>query len=183
MAISRARKEELVGQYMELLDQSQAVFLAEYAGLDVKQMEALRGDVRKVDGRLHVTKNTLLIYALEQQGKPVPSELLNSQIVTGFALGEVPALAKALVDFAKRQDDLVVKGAILGENILTLDQVKNLAELPSLDELRAQIIGLISAPARNIASTVASGVRQVVNVLDAYARSEGEAEAGTETAA
>jgi large subunit ribosomal protein L10 len=69
-----------------------------------------------------------------------------------------------------------VKGGIMGAELLTADQVEALAKLPSLDELRAQIIGLVSAPARNIASTVASGVRQVVNVLDAYARQE-EAEA------
>jgi large subunit ribosomal protein L10 len=177
LAISRKRKEELVAQYTDLIEQSEAIILTEYKGMSVKSMEGLRQKVREVNGSFYVTKNTLLQHALEQIDAPVPQELLLGQVATGFAAqGEVAALAKALVDYAKSDDHLVLKGGIMGAELLTTDQVEALAKLPSLDELRAQIMGLVSAPARNIASTVASGVRQVVNVLDAYARQE-EAEA------
>lgn len=176
MAISKARKDELVATYVDLINNSRAVFLAEYTGLTVKQMETLREEVRKSQGTFSVTKNTLLTYALEQTGKPTPSDLLVGQIATGFALGEVPSLAKTLVDYAKKEDKLKLKGAILGNDLLSPKQVEALASLPPLEELRAQIVGLISAPARNVASTVASGVRQVVNVLDAYAKKEDAAE-------
>jgi large subunit ribosomal protein L10 len=93
-------------------------------------------------------------------------------------LQEVPTLAKTLIDFAKDQEQFVIKGGILGDKLLTAEQVEELAKLPSLDELRAKIIGLIQTPAINIVSTINSGVQQVVNVLDAYARqgSEGEEE-------
>jgi large subunit ribosomal protein L10 len=177
LAISKKRKDELVNQYVELLNQSRAVFLTEYTGLDVKQMQELRSEVRKVDGAYHVTKNTLLRLALEESGRPVPVDLLAGQSGTGFALSEAPSLARVLTDFAKDQEELKIKGGILGTELLTAAQVEDLANLPSLDELRAQIIGLLQAPARNIAMTVASGIRQVVNVLDAYAKSEDEAEA------
>ena len=172
MAISRERKEELTAQYVELINESRAVFLTEYTGLTVKQMEALREEVRKSGGAIHVTKNTLLINALRETGRPVPEDILVGQIATGFALTEAPTLAKTLVDYAKKEDKLTLRGGILGEELLTPAQVQSLASLPSLDELRGQIIGLISAPARNIAGTIASGVRQVVNVLDAYAKKE-----------
>ncbi len=179
MAISRKRKEELVAQYTELIEQSEAIILTEYKGMSVKSMEGLRAKVREANGSFYVTKNTLLQYALEQADTPVPTELLQGQIATGFAAqGEVASLAKTLVDYAKSDNHLIVRGGIMGSELLSPAQVDAIAKLPSLDELRAQIIGLVSTPARNIASTVASGVRQVVNVLDAYAKKdEAEAEA------
>jgi large subunit ribosomal protein L10 len=177
LAISRERKEELVADYADLLARSQAVFLAEYTGLTVKQMETLRNDVRNAQGSFSVTKNTLLSYALEQAGMPVPSELMTGQIATGFALGEVPALAKTLVDYAKKDEQLKLKGGILGDKLLSPAQVEALASLPPLEHLRAQILGLINAPAQNLASVLAGGVRQVVNVIDAYAKKDETAEA------
>lgn len=176
MAISKARKEELVALYVEMLGNSRAIFVADYAGMKVQTMEQLRQQVREVNGTLFVTKNTLLQIALEQTGQPVPTELLNGQLITGFALGEVPTLAKTLTEFAKKEETLNVRGAVFSGAVLNEEQVKALAELPSLDELRSTLAGLISAPARNVAMVVASGVRQVVNVLDAYTKKD-EAEA------
>ena len=176
MAISKRKKEELVAEYTELLNQSNAVFLTEYTGLDVKQMQDLRSEVRKAEGSYRVTKNTLLLLALERSGKPIPADLLTGQLATGFALQEVPALAKKLSEFAKDQEQFAIKGGILGDKLLPPEQVEELAKLPSLDELRSKIIGLIQAPAIGIVSTLNSSVQQVVNVLDAYARQEGEGE-------
>jgi large subunit ribosomal protein L10 len=176
LAISKERKDELVAQYIDLLNNSRAVFITEYTGLNVKDINQLRQEVRKADGAFHVTKNTLLRFALQETNRPVPEELLLGQVATGFALNEAPTLAKTLTNFAKDQESLVIKGGILGNDILTAEQVSSLADLPSRDELRAQIIGLISAPAQNITSAIAGGVRQVVNVLDAYAKKDGEAE-------
>lgn len=166
----------MVNQYIEMLKKSEAIFLTEYTGLDVKQMQDLRAEVRKADGTYMVTKNTLLRLAIEESGKPVPEELLTGQVGTGFALSEAPSVAKALTQFAKKQEELIIKGGIIGDELLSAEQVVALA-LPSMDELRAQLIGMIQGPARNIAATVAGGVRQVVNVLDAYAKLEDEAEA------
>jgi large subunit ribosomal protein L10 len=181
LAINKERKQELVDEYVELLKQSRAIILAEYKGLSVKQMQDLRAEVRKANGSFLVTKNTLLRLALEQTGTTVPRDLLAGQVGTGFALNEVPALAKTLSQFAKNQEALVIKGGVLGNDVLSVDQVMALANLPSLDELRAQLVGLIQGPARNLAATVAGGVRQLVNVLDAYAKSEDEAEAEATT--
>jgi large subunit ribosomal protein L10 len=177
LALTKKRKEDLVAQYLEWISQSNAIFLTEYTGLSVKQLQSLRVEVRKAESAFHVTKNRLLRLALEQSGKSVPAELLTGQLSTGFALKEAPTLAKALSDFAKREEQLVIKGGFLGDDLLSADQVLALAKLPTMEELHAQILGLIQAPARNLAAVVAGSVRQVVNVLDAYATKEGEAAA------
>lgn len=176
MAISKARKDELLAQYSELIEQSRAIFLTNYKGLSVKKIEALRDEVAKADGAFHVTKNTLLKLALERAEIDIPDSLLQGQIATGFALSEAPSLAKTLVDYAKKEDSLELMGGFLGSEYLQADGVESLAKLPSLDELRGTIVGLVSAPARNVASVVASGVRQVVNVVDAYSKKEEGAE-------
>lgn len=174
MALTRERKEELVAQYVELLNQSSGIFLAEYSGITVQQMQDLRAEVRKANGAFHVTKNTLLRNALDETGRSLPEELLTGQTATGFALGEVPSLAKALADFSDEIDTFKIKGGMMAGDFLTAEQVEALADLPSLDELRAQIIGMISSPAQNVTSAIANGVRQLINVLDAYAKQEEE---------
>jgi len=182
LAITKERKDELVGEYRELLQQSSAIFLTQYGGLSVKELEALRLKIGDVNGRINVTKNTLLRIALEQADRVPPVELLNGQVATSFALGEAPALAKVLVDQAKANDKLKIVGGMLGNRALTPSDVEAFATLPSLYQLRAQIMGLISAPAQGIVSAVANGVRQVVNVLDAYAKKD-ETAAAAEPAA
>jgi len=177
LAISKARKDELVAQYVELINSSNAIFMAEYTGLSVSDMEALREKVREADGAFYVTKNRLLRVAMEQTDTPVPEELLTGQMAAGFAMSDAPPLAKALVDYAKKEEKLVIKGVVFDGDVLTVDGVKALASLPTLPEVQSQLVGIISAPARNLASVIASGVRQVVNVVDAYAKDEKTADA------
>jgi large subunit ribosomal protein L10 len=176
LAISKEKKEELVAQYKDLIEKSDALILTDYRGMSVGDMEGLRSKIREADGAFYVTKNTLLKLALEESGTTIPDELLTGQVATGFALGEAPVLAKALVDYADKADNLAIRGGIMHMEILSEEQIESLAKLPTLDELHAQIIGLISAPARDLVSTLASGIRQVVNVIDAYSKEEAEAE-------
>jgi large subunit ribosomal protein L10 len=177
LAISRQRKKELVDLYIDMINKSNALFLTEYTGLSVKDLQKLRGEIREVDGTYLVTKNTLLLHALEQTGKPVQADLLVGQLATGFAHSEAPAVAKMLSKFSKDSEQFAIKFGIMDDVFLTAEQVEALANLPTLDELKAQLLGLIQAPARNMASVVAGGVRQVVNVLDAYTTQESDAEA------
>ncbi len=174
MAISKARKDELLAQYTDLVEKSEAIFFAEYAGMSVKAMDQLRNEVYDAEGAFHVTKNTLLKLALSNKDYSLPEDMLLGQLASGFALGEAPTLAKAIVDFAKKEDNLTLKGGFMGGELLTAEQVEALAKLPSLDQLRGQLIGLISAPAQGVVSAVTNGVRQVLNVLDAYVKESGE---------
>jgi large subunit ribosomal protein L10 len=177
LAISKTRKDTLLETYIELLKESRAVFFVEYGGLSVKQLESLRQEIRQVNGAYSITKNTLMRLALEETGYPVPEAFLTGQTATGFVMGEIPAMAKALVNYAKTVEAFNIKGGILEQRLLSQADIEALAELPPLDQLRSQIIGLVNGPARNLAGVVASGVRQVINVLDAYAKQDQPAEA------
>ena len=143
----------------------------------VKGMEALRRKTGGVNGEVNGTKSALLVIAMQQIDRVPPGELLNGQVATSFGLGEASALAKVLVDQAKANDKLKIVGGMLGTRVLTPAEIDALATLPSLDQLRAQILGLINAPAQGIVSAVTNGVRQVVNVLDAYAKKDDSAAA------
>lgn len=175
MAISKERKEELLATYGELIRKSHGMILIEYRGINMKGMDPLRRKVREAQGELHVVKNTLALRALKAAGQPVPENLFAATTAVAFAFGDAPAVAKALTTIAKDSEFVKVKGALLGPNVLNAKEVEALADLPPLPVLRAQLLGLVSAPASRLAGVVASGVRQVVNVVKAY----GDKEAAT----
>ena len=185
MAISRARKEELVALYADLIDRSDAIFMSKYTGMTVKDLEELRGVVREANGAVHVTKNTLLALALEQKGQPVPEELLKGQVAATFSLGDAPSMAKALLKQEKALELFEISGAVFGGQVIGHDDVDSLSNMPSMDEMRSQLLSLVSGnifrnkmvrltsgPQRNIATVLSAGVRQVLNVVDAYAKKE-----------
>ena len=178
MAISKERKEELVQKYAELIKKSEGMILIEYRGLTMKGMDPLRGKVREASGELHVVKNTLAQRALTAAGHPTPPELLTHTTAIGFAFSDVPGVAKALSAYAKDSDFVSIKGGLLGNKVLTAPEVEALAELPPLPIVRAQLLGLLATPASRLVGVVAGGVRQVVNVVKAYADKQGEAASG-----
>ncbi len=101
MAVSKERKKEIVASYQDWLENSRAVFLAEYTGLTMKDMDNLRDKVREVGGEFHVIKNTLGKLAFEGAGYDVPPEYFLGSTAAGFAFENAPAMAKAMADFAK----------------------------------------------------------------------------------
>jgi large subunit ribosomal protein L10 len=177
LAISREKKEQLVQKYVDRLNDSEAVILTDYRGLTVVELQELRGKIREAEGSFAVVKNTLAQRALTDAGLPVPEEMLFGPVGIGFCGNNIPGVAKAVADFAKDNEVLEIKGGLMGDKIITEADIKNLAKLPSLDVLRAQMLGLINAPATQLVGVVAGGVRQVVNVLNAYSEQGGEAAA------
>jgi large subunit ribosomal protein L10 len=177
LAITKEQKEELVKQYTDLIQKSAGLILIEYRGLDMKGMGPLRARVREASGELHVLKNTLARLALRQLGRAAPDELFTQTTAVGFAFTDVPGVAKALTTFARDSEFVKVKGALLGDRVLASKEVEALAELPPLPVVRAQLLGLLQAPASRLTGVVASGVRQVVNVVRAYSEKEAPAAA------
>ena len=177
MAISKARKEGLLKTYAELIGKSEGLILIEYRGLNMKGMDPLRTRLREASGELHVVKNTLARRALADAGRPTPEGLFTQSTAIGFAFSDLPAVAKALTTFAKESEFVKVKGGLLGSQVLSAAEVEALAALPPAPVVRAQLLGLLSAPASRLAGVVASGVRQVLNVVKAYAEKEPEVEA------
>ena len=176
MAITKERRAELVQSYSALIQKSEALILIEYKGLNMKAIDPLRRKVREASGELHVVKNTLARLALQQAGRTVPDELFTQSTAIGFAFTDVPAVAKALTASAKDSEFIKIKGALLGKQVLDPKQVQALAELPPMPVVRAQFLGLLSAPASRLTGVIASGVRQVVNVVKAYSDKEAKPE-------
>jgi len=180
LAISKERKQELLAQYGKAIQGSRAMIITEYHGLSTPQVDKLRSAVREADGSYGVVKLTLFKLALEQAGMSVPAELLEGPVAVGFCNDEVPAVAKAFKSFVKDHTEFFsIKGALMGGRLLSSKEVNALADLPPMEVIRAQLIGMINGPARNVAGIVASGVRQVVNVLNAYSDQDQQA-AGAE---
>jgi large subunit ribosomal protein L10 len=177
LAISKERKEELLQEYAALIGKSEGLILIEYRGLNMKGMDPLRGKVRAAAGELHVVKNTLALKALSAAGRAVPEELFTQTTAIGFAFSDVPGVAKALTAAAKDNEFVKVKGALVGDRVLTRKDVEALAELPPMPVVRATLLGLLSTPATRLTGTIASGVRQVVNVVKAYADKDAVSEA------
>jgi len=168
LAITRQRKDELVAQYIEQLKQSQGMILADYRGLSVNDMSKIRSTMRPIGGKLQVVKNRLLVLALKELEISLPEEWLIGPTVIGFCYDEVPPLAKALIDTAKDLEALRIKGGWMPTGAISADQVRTIANLPPREVLLAQVLGTVNAPASRLTGVIASGIRQVLNVLQAY---------------
>ncbi|MBE9474639.1 MAG: 50S ribosomal protein L10 [Chloroflexi bacterium] len=172
MAVSKEHKKEIVATYQDWLGNSQAVFLAEYIGLTVKDMDALRDKVREVGGEFHVIKNTLGKLAFEGAGYEVPQNYFLGSTAAGFAFEDAAAMAKAMADFSKSVGFLKIKGGYLEANILNAEEIKALAELPPLPVVQARLLSTFLAPASQLVRTLAEPARQVASVFQAYADTE-----------
>jgi large subunit ribosomal protein L10 len=140
-------------------------------GMTVQEMTALRGEMRKEGASFHVTKNRLAKIAL----KGTQFESLNDSFTgpTAVAVSTDPvAAAKVVVDYANKNEKLVIVGGALNDKLLNVDDVKALAKLPSLDELRGKIVGLLQAPAGKIVGVLGAPAGQLARVFGAYAKTE-----------
>ncbi len=180
MATSRAKKEELVKEYVERLGDSQAIIITDYRGLQVPDFQELRAEIRKAEGSYVVVKNSLVKRALADAGLPAMDEMLTGPVGIGFCHENVTGVAKAITEYAKSNDYLTVKGGLMGHNVIDQTAINNLASLPSIEVLRAQLLGLINAPATQLAGVVAGSVRQLMNVVNAYAEKDKEEPAAAE---
>lgn len=169
MAISKEHKEKLVDQYVEWLDRSQALFLTQYSGLTMKQIDDLRSKVREAGGEFHVVKNTLGQKALEKAGLPVSKTQLEGSTAVVFAFRSAPDMAKVISDYARTSEFVKVKGGYLDRRPIEAKDVQALAELPPLPVIRAQLLGVLSAPASKLVRTLAEPGRSIAAVLQAFA--------------
>ncbi|MBB5754257.1 50S ribosomal protein L10 [Prosthecomicrobium pneumaticum] len=169
--MDRAEKSELVASLNAVFKKTGVVVVAHYAGLTVAQMTALRGQMREAGASVKVAKNRLAKLALQGTDAEHVAGLLTGQTVIAYSDDPVAA-AKVASDFARTNDKLVILGGALGKTSLDADGVKALASLPSLDELRGKLIGLIQAPASNIARVVNAPAAQLARVFGAYAKKD-----------
>jgi len=166
--MDRAQKKEAVAELKQTFNETSVVVVTRNLGLTVAQSTDLRNRMRDAGARYKVAKNKLALIALEGTRYEPLSDLLTGPIALATSPDPVAA-AKAAVDFARTNDRLEIVGGAMGETVLDVNGVKALAELPSLDELRAKIVGLIQAPASKIARTINEPGAQLARVVGAYA--------------
>lgn len=165
--MERAEKQELVASLHEVFSEAASVVVVHYDGLSVAEITELRSHMREVGATLKVTKNRLTRLALKGTSYEGISDLFNGPTAIGYADDPVAAPA-ALAKFAKKNEKLRVLGGGMGETVLDQAGVKALAELPSLDELRGKLVGLLQAPAQKLAAVTQAPAGQLARVFGAY---------------
>ncbi len=162
--MDRAQKEKVVEELGQIFASSGVVVVAHYAGMTVKQMQDLRAKMREVGGSVRVAKNTLAKIALE--GKPSAKMAGILSGMTMLAYSEDPvAAAKVSEAYAKTNDKFVILGGAMGSEVLDPAGVKTVASMPSREELIAQIVGCIGAPASNIAGAIGAPASNIASIL------------------
>ncbi|MFY0735871.1 MULTISPECIES: 50S ribosomal protein L10 [Aurantimonas] len=169
--MDRAEKREFVTSLHETFQASGTVVVAHYAGLTVAQMNDYRSKMRVAGGTVRVAKNRLAKIALEGTDAAGISNLFEGQTLIAYSSDTVAA-AKVTNDFAKGNDKLVILGGSMGATTLDADGVKALATMPSLDELRAKLVGMINTPATRIAGVLQAPAGQLARVFGAYAKKD-----------
>ena len=165
--MERAKKAEVVESLNEVFSEAGSVVVAHYTGLTVAEMSDLRARMRAAGASFKVAKNRLVVRALQGTAAEPIAHLFKGP--TGIAYSSDPvAPSRVAAAYAKENDKLVILGGVVGKTELDANGVKALAELPSLDELRGKLVGLLQAPATKIAGVLQAPAGQLARVLAAY---------------
>ncbi len=168
LAVDRAAKKAQIATLNGVFKTTNVVVVAHYSGLTVTQMQILRKQMKLAGATVKVAKNRLAKIALEGTDVAAIAPLMKGPTVIAFS-GDPVAAPKVAVDFAKVHEKFVILGGSMGKTALNPDGIKALAALPSLDELRAKIVGLIQAPATKIAQVLTAPATKVARMVQAYA--------------
>jgi large subunit ribosomal protein L10 len=169
--VERAEKRELVTELNGVFSGAGSVVVAHYTGLTVAQLSDLRKKMRTAGGSVKVAKNRLIKIALQGTKSEGMSDLFIGQTLIAYSDDPIAA-PKVAVDFAKINDKLVIIGGAMGTTMLNDTGVKSLATMPSINELRAKLVGMISTPATRIASVLSAPAGQIARVLNAYSQKD-----------
>ena len=172
--MDRAEKRELVSTLNTVFKSAAVVVVAHNNGITVSQMNDLRGRMRKAGAAVKVAKNRLAMLALDGTEVAGMRDLFKGPTMIAYSSDPVAA-PKIVTEFARTHEKFVVVGGALGASKLDEKGVKALAELPSLDQLRAKLIGLIQAPATRIAGVLQAPAGQLARVFNAYATKDNAA--------
>lgn len=169
--MDKAQKADVVKELNSTFTDAGSVVVAHYTGLTVAELSDLRSRMRASGASFRVAKNRLAVRALQGTAIEGISNLFKGP--TGIAISKDPvAAAKVSAAYAKDNDKLIILGGSVGTTTLDANGVKALATLPSLDELRGKIVGLLVAPATKIAGVVAAPAGQLARVIGAYSKKE-----------
>ena len=167
--MDRTQKEELVTSLRATFDENAVVVVTHFTGLTVTEISALRDQMREAGAGFKVTKNRLTRLALVGTKFEGLSDMFTGPTAIAYSNDPVAA-PKIAVKFAKSNEKLVVLGGGFNKDVMDLDGIKALASLPSLDELRGKIVGLLQAPATKVAGVLQAPAGQLARVIGAYSQ-------------
>ena len=167
--MDRSQKAETVASLNAVFNEVGVVVVTRNLGMTVAQSTALRGKVREVGASYKVAKNRLAKLAIQDTDYAGIGDMLTGPTALATSVDPVAA-AKAVVEFAKTNDKVEIVGGAMGSTVLNADGIKALASMPSLDELRAKLIGLVQAPATKIAQLSTAPAAKLARVFGAYAK-------------
>lgn len=165
--LSRGQKTEQISELKDKFERATSVIVADYRGIDVPAVNTLRKKLREGDFEYRVAKNTLLRLACEGTGVEVIREQFEGPTAIAISFGDPASLAKTLVEYAKDHEEFEIRGGMVDGKALDTDEVGTLATLPSLDELRGKLVGLLQAPATKIAGVLQAPAGQMARVVAA----------------
>ncbi len=165
-------KTKVIDEIKEKIQSSQAVVLVDYRGLDVAQLTELRTKYREVGVEYKVYKNTMMKFAFKDLGYEEFNEFLKGPSAVAFGIEDPVAAAKVTAEFAKKNEKLEIKAGIVDGKIISIEEVKNLAELPSKEVLLAQVLGGLNAPIQGFTNVLQGTIRSLAIVLNAIAEKE-----------
>ena len=169
--MDRAEKKACVTALNDVFKKTSVVVVAHYSGLTVAQMQTLRKRMREAGATVQVAKNRLAKIALDGTDTASIASLLKGPTLLAYSQDPVAA-PKVAVGFAKDNEKLVILGGAMGKTALNAEAIKSLATLPSLDELRAKLVGLIQAPATKLAQLSTAPAAKLARVISAYANKD-----------
>ncbi|MGQ9628548.1 MAG: 50S ribosomal protein L10 [Anaerolineae bacterium] len=169
MAISKQKKEQLLGWYAEKLSDGTTLIMTNYQGLTMSEITRLRRKIQGLGDDFRVVKNTLFKRALEEAGLPVPEDMLTGPTAIGFCRADIPGAIKALLDFARETKILQIKGGIMEGTIVAEEGVSSIADLPPREVLLAKVLGTLQAPGGRVAGAVAGVMRSLLYLLQVRA--------------
>lgn len=162
------KKPQIVDQLAELLSRSKFVIATDYRGLTVAEMSELRHQLRNIGTEYHVVKNRLAKFAAENAGKQELSQLLTGPTALAFGHEDIPQLAKALTDYIRiSKTTLSIKGGLIDSQLIGSEQVKSLATLPSIEVMRAKLLGMLLGPIFSLQNVLSANLRGLNSVLNA----------------
>ena len=177
--MDKQSKERVVAELVEQLKSTDTLIVADYRGLTMKEIDALRGELLKHGARFSVVKNTLTRRAAEEAGAEALLALLEGPTAIAFleSAGDPVAVAKALADTARTTHVLAIRGGVLEGRPMNADEVENLAKLPPIDILRGQVLGAVTAPLTAIFGLFTAPLQDLYGLIDARIEQLGGGEA------
>lgn len=164
---TRQQKEEIVKELAQKIKNSKTVVFSDFKGLTVSDMTTLRSELREKDIDFKVLKKTLITIALKDAGIEMDVTKMEGQIAVAVSAGDEVEASKIIAKMAKVNENLKIAGGILGDKVLSQEEVVALSKLPSKDELLAKLVGTLKSPISGFANVLAGNIRGLVQVLKA----------------